>query len=310
VADVRDPHAVGEAVAGARQVFHLAAQAGTAPSLRDPVADFDINARGTLNILEAIRRLGERPPLVYTSSSRVYGDLDDLSVVELATRYAPADGHLAASGISESRPLSPSAPCACSKSAADQYVIDYGRTFGLPAVALRVSCVYGPFQRGDEDQGWIAQVMLAAALHDTVTIFGDGKQVRDVLFIDDLVRALVVAAARAPELAGQAFNVGGGPHNTTTPIELIALCRELMGGQPQPQLRYAVWRAHDPRYYVSSIARFHAATGWSPKVDMRSGLVRLHTWLERNLVPALRQRRARLRGGGDATAAAGGRKIG
>lgn len=280
-AQVQDAQAVARALADASAVFHLAAQVAVTTSLAEPLTDFEVNARGTVNVLEAIRAMATRPPLVFTSTNKVYGALSDLAFRQRATRWEPVDDRIALRGISESRPLDFHSPYGCSKGAADQYVIDYARTFDLPAVVLRMSCIYGPRQFGTEDQGWVAHFVIRVLSGAPLTIYGDGKQVRDVLFVDDLVDALLVASDRANALAGRAFNLGGGPANAVSIIELLQLIEAHSGARPS--VEYQKSRAGDQRYYVSDCDAFSSATGWAPKVAAREGLVRLAAWVRGGL---------------------------
>jgi len=275
--DVRDAAAVGRAVRSAAQVFHFAAQVAVTSSLIDPLEDFEVNARGTLNLLEAIRGRPDPPPLVFTSTNKVYGDLDDLDLDLDGTRYVPADPAIRAHGVGEDRSVCFCSPYGCSKGTADQYVLDYARTFRLPAAVFRMSCIYGPHQCGTEDQGWVAHFVIRAIQGEPVTIYGDGMQVRDVLFVDDLVDAFLLAQSRMDRVRGRAFNVGGGPASTTSLLELLDRIRELHGSRP-PFERDA-WRAADQRYYVSDTRRFRALTGWQPKTDLAAGLRALYRWL-------------------------------
>jgi CDP-paratose 2-epimerase len=276
--DVRDGEAVCEAVAGAGAVFHLAAQVAVTSSIDDPLGDFATNAMGTVAVLEAVRREGTHVPVVFTSTNKVYGSLEGLELVEAETRYEPVRAQ-DAMGVDEDAALDFRSPYGCSKGAADQYVLDYARTYGLPAVVFRMSCIYGPHQFGTEDQGWVAHFLIRAREARPITIYGDGKQVRDVLFVDDLVRALRLAAANAPRLAGQAFNIGGGPSHATSLLELIDLIGEIEGRAPT--VRFAPWRVGDQRHYVTDPGRFGRAVGWVPTVGVRDGVRRLHAWLGR-----------------------------
>ena len=277
VADVRRPEAVARAVREVSQVFHLAAQVAVTTSLADPRDDFEVNARGTLNLLEAMRAQIRPPSLVFTSTNKVYGACGDVSLVECATRYEPRDRRVRATGIDESRPLDFHSPYGCSKGTADQYILDYARSFGVPTVVFRMSCIYGPHQFGNEDQGWVAHFAIRVIDGEPITVYGDGKQVRDVLFVEDLVAALTAAQARAEELAGQAFNVGGGPANTVSLLELLDLLRMKHG--ELPAVRRGGWRPGDQRHYVSDIRKLQAATGWRPRVGVAEGVGRLYDWL-------------------------------
>jgi CDP-paratose 2-epimerase len=275
--DIRDRAAVDRAVADASQVFHFAAQVAVTSSLVDPVFDFTVNAGGTLNLLEAIRALPVRPPLVFTSTNKVYGDLEDVELVPDGSRYLPADTDTRVFGISEARGVNFHSPYGCSKGAADQYVLDYARTFGLPAVVFRMSCIYGPHQFGTEDQGWVAHFLIRAIERQPITIYGDGLQVRDVLYVDDLVRAFLLAQQRMDTIRGRAFNIGGGPARTTSLVELIDVIGTLEGRTLA--LDFDAWREADQRYYVSDTRSFEEATGWRPRVNIGDGVRALHAWL-------------------------------
>lgn len=285
IGDIRDRVALRTCVQDARFVFHFAAQVAVTTSLADPLSDFDINAGGTLGLLEEIRNAPVPPGLVFTSTNKVYGALDDLSVSPDRTRYRPDNPQIEQNGIDESRNLEFHSPYGCSKGAADQYVLDYARTFGLSALVFRMSCIYGPHQYGTEDQGWLAHFLIRAMDEQPITLYGDGKQVRDVLFVEDLVDALRRARANASTLAGQAFNMGGGSENTISLLELIDLMRRECG-LPAETLR-AEWRQADQRYYVSDSTRFRKATGWQPKVGVKEGVRRLHEWLQGSRKPSL-----------------------
>jgi CDP-paratose 2-epimerase len=285
-ADVRNPYALRRAVRHAKQVFHFAAQVAVTTSLANPRHDFDVNALGTLNLLEALRGADEPAPLFFTSTNKVYGGLEDIALTCESGAYQPANPALRQNGINESRPLDLHSPYGCSKGAADEYVIDYARTFGLPAVVFRMSCVYGPHQMGNEDQGWVAHFLICALEDRPITIYGDGMQVRDVLYIDDLLRAFLLARHKIPNLSGQAFNIGGGPAHSLSLLELLEMIADLHGEPPHYEL--SDWRAGDQRYYVSDTRKFQAATGWSPKVAPEEGVQRLYDWLRR--VRGLEQR--------------------
>ncbi|MFT3828641.1 MAG: GDP-mannose 4,6-dehydratase [Opitutaceae bacterium] len=277
IADVRDRPALERALRGVATVYHLAAQTAVATSLADPVLDFEVNAGGTLNLLEALRSLPAPPSLIFASSAKVYGALSDLPLREARRRYVLAGEAEALRGIGEARPLCFQTPYGCSKGAADQYVLDAARTFGLPACVLRLSCVFGPHQCGNPEQGWVTH-FLDAALHDRrVAIFGDGKQVRDLLYVEDLVHALLLAEEKIAGLRGQAFNLGGGSANALSVLEVLALVEELRGSTLA--IDFGEWRAADQRYYVSDYRAFARETGWRPQIDLRTGLVRTYEWL-------------------------------
>ncbi len=283
-ADVRDATSVTEACRGVSLVVHLAAQVAVTTSLRRPVDDFEINARGTLNVLEALRRQATPPPLIFTSTNKVYGALPDVALREGGRRCEPADARLCARGIDEARPLDFRSPYGCSKGAADQYVLDYARTFGLSAAVLRMSCIYGLRQLGNEEQGWVAHFAIQALRGAPIVVYGDGLQVRDLLFADDLVGAILVARAAMPLIRGNAFNLGGGPEQTTSLLELLDLLEEI-GGR-RPEIRFEAARPGDQRWYVSNSQRFKDATGWAPQVGIRDGVGRLFAFLRDSRVGA------------------------
>jgi CDP-paratose 2-epimerase len=276
LADTRDAHALRGAVRRAGCIFHLAAQVAVTSSLEDPVNDFEINLRGTLNLLEAIRRARRRLPLVFTSTNKVYGALPDIALSRAETRYQPEDDNVRRHGIDEARPLDFCSPYGCSKGAADQYILDYARSFGLSAVVLRMSCIYGPHQCGNEDQGWVAHFLLRALQGRPITLYGDGLQVRDILYVDDLVDALLMCGEDQDALRGRAFNMGGGPENTISLQELLNEIASLDGRVPRV-LREG-WREADQRWFVADTRRFAAATGWRPRVEARDGIARLFRW--------------------------------
>jgi CDP-paratose 2-epimerase len=277
IADVRDRRAVARAVAHAGRVFHLAAQVAVTTSLDAPVHDAAVNLEGTMNLLEAARACRRPPTLLFASTNKVYGGLEDVALAERATRYEPVDPAIAARGIGEQRPLRFCTPYGCSKGAADQYVLDYAHSYGLRTIVFRMSCIYGPHQFGTEDQGWVAHFLIRAVQKEPITIFGDGKQVRDVLFVEDLVDAFLAAADGGRRLAGCAFNVGGGADNCLSLVELVDLIAAEHGRVPT--VDFGPWRRGDQRYYVSDTTAFTAATGWRPRTPPRDGVRRLHGWL-------------------------------
>lgn len=284
--DVRDAYAVREAVEGAEAVFHFAAQVAVTTSLDSPLNDFDVNARGTLVLLEALRALPSTPPLLFTSTNKVYGGLEDVPLRLIGDRYEPEDRKTRISGISCTRPLDFHSPYGCSKGTADQYVRDYARSYNLRTVVFRMSCIYGRHQCGNEDQGWVAHFLLRALRGEPITLYGDGRQVRDILFADDLVEALLLARdglmqAGAP-LSGEAFNIGGGPTSTVSLLELLDLITALDGRRTQ--ICFENWRQGDQRYYVSDTYRFRQATGWQPRIGLGSGIETLYHWLRANVV--------------------------
>jgi CDP-paratose 2-epimerase len=276
-ADVRDAAAVAQAMAGVQQVFHFAAQVAVTTSLEDPREDFAVNALGTLNVLEAARARPAPPAIVMTSTNKVYGGLEDLALSVQGQRYLPVDADVSARGIGEARPLDFHSPYGCSKGTADQYVIDYARSYGMTTLVFRMSCIYGPRQFGTEDQGWVAHFILRALRGERITLYGDGMQVRDVLFVDDLVDAFLLAEQHAPRLKGRAFNMGGGPGNAISLQDLLDRIERLNG--KRPPVSFDAWRTGDQRYYVSDTGAFQQETGWNPKVAAEDGIARLYEWL-------------------------------
>jgi len=287
IGDVRDAAAVRDAVRRASHVFHFAAQVAVTTSLDDPREDFEINVGGTLNVLEAVRATAHKPPVIFTSTNKVYGGLDDVRFVSDDVRYSPAARNIRAHGIGEARPLDFHSPYGCSKGAADQYVLDYARTFGLKTVVFRMSCIYGPHQFGTEDQGWVAHFVIRALNREPITIYGDGKQVRDLLFVEDLVNAFIAAAEHIDTVSGQAFNIGGGASNTLSLHELLRMLAKF-DGRPA-KVQWGDWRTGDQRYYVSDTRKFSEATGWLPSVAPQDGVRRLREWLITAGIPALVQ---------------------
>jgi len=289
VADIRDRDAVEASVSGTDAVFHLAAQVAVTTSLADPEADFEVNVRGTLFLLEALRRRGGGVPLVFASTNKVYGDLGDVGVAladlpsldggahgpgAAATRgWLPQDAALRAHGISESRPLSFHTPYGCSKGAADQYVLDYARSFGVPACVLRMSCIYGPRQMGTEDQGWLAHFLLSMLAGQPISIYGDGRQVRDVLYVDDAVDAYLACWRRIGEVTGRAFNLGGGAANAVTLRAAITELEAITGRRSS--LSFDDWRPGDQRYFVADSREAARVLGLCAPVGWRDGLRRL-----------------------------------
>jgi CDP-paratose 2-epimerase len=289
MADIRDEDAVAAAARDAEAVFHFAAQVAVTTSLVEPREDFDINVRGTLNVLDAVRRRGEPVPVIFASTNKVYGDLGDVALQKTNDSYVPVDAGLRASGIGESRPLDFHTPYGCSKGAADQYVLDYAKSYGLPSVVFRMSCIYGPHQHGNEDQGWVAHFGIRALEGRPITVYGDGAQVRDLLYVDDLVDAMLLARDNVGSLAGMPFNMGGGPENAVSLKEVLDLLCDL-NGKPTA-LSFAEERKGDQRYYVADTRRFELATGWRPLVPAAYGIERLYRWLAEEHAPT----RARLR---------------
>jgi CDP-paratose 2-epimerase len=279
--DVRDAELVCSVIGASdvHLVFHFAAQTAVTTSLIAPREDLDINVVGTHNVLEAVRksRALVPPTLVFTSTNKVYGALTHRRVAETETRYRFVDAELDRCGVSEREALDFHSPYGCSKGAADQYVHDYARIYGLRTVVFRMSCIYGPRQFGNEDQGWVAHFMLAVAGQRPLTIYGDGKQVRDLLYVDDLVRAFKQAALHIETTAGNVYNVGGGPANSISIWAELRARLECLAGR---RLEAAMhdWRPGDQPVYVSDTRRAQRDFNWQPQVHLDDGLRRLWAW--------------------------------
>jgi len=258
-------------------ILHLAAQVAVTTSVVNPREDFEINAMGTFNLLEAIRQHDPAAVLIYASTNKVYGEMGDLNIIERDGRHVYQD---LPEGVDEKRNLDFHSPYGCSKGAADQYCRDYFRIYGLKTIVLRQSCIYGYRQFGVEDQGWVAWFCIAAALDKPITIYGDGKQVRDVLFIDDLVRAFELAYKNKNRVAGKVYNIGGGPGNTLSLHELIRHLEKLKG--EKIPLTYEDWRPGDQKVFVGNISLAEKEFGWKPLVGANEGVRELYNWVSTN----------------------------
>lgn len=277
IADVRDAALVERAVAQATEIYHFAAQVAVTTSIADPRHDFEVNLAGTFNILDAARRCGNNPFVLFTSTNKVYGDLG-LGAPELCDGRYSYPGH---NGVKESQPLDFHSPYGCSKGAADQYVHDFGRIYGLPTVVFRMSCIAGPRQFGTEDQGWVAHMLYSALQGKPVVIYGDGRQVRDVLCVHDLIRAFEAVRRNLPVTAGQIYNVGGGPANSVSLLELIEKIEQLTGHR----LKYAFQsrRPGDQLVYLTDYRKLSGHTGWKPETGLKKTLELLREfWLQNN----------------------------
>ena len=277
--DVREKAAVDGVFADTRfdAVIHLAAQVAVTTSVVDPRTDFMVNALGTFNVLDAARRHCPEAVFIFASTNKVYGKITDATHELQGDRYVYTDRP---HGIGETEPLDFLSPYGCSKGAADQYTLDFARIYGLPATSFRQSCIYGPRQFGVEDQGWVAWFAIASQLGRDITIFGDGKQVRDVLHVDDLLHAYEVAIRAPDKVAGEAFNVGGGPRQVLSLIELVKILERRL--QRKIPLRWEDWRPGDQRVYISDIRKLEKTLDWTPKVDVAAGVAQLADWVEQN----------------------------
>jgi len=276
VGDVRDATLVERAVRSATEIYHFAAQVAVTSSLVDPRLDFDVNLGGTFNVLEAIRKAGHRPFLLFTSTNKVYGELRGRATVATSTRYRFADG----AGVAEDQPLDFYSPYGCSKGAADQYVRDYARMFDIPAVVFRMSCIAGPRQFGNEDQGWVAHFLYSALAGQPVVVYGDGRQVRDVLSVSDLVRAFAVAHKNSQVGAGEIYNVGGGARNTVSLLELIDAIEQLAGRKLHTIFQRP--RPGDQLVYVTDFSKLQRQAGWEPQYNPLQTLEQIYAWWKRN----------------------------
>jgi len=277
--DVREAAGLAEAAKGHQAIYHLASQVAVTTSVANPREDFEINALGTFNVLEAARASGMRPLVAYASTNKVYGGMEEVRVAEETTRYRYADFPF---GLPETQPLDFHSPYGCSKGAGDQYTRDYARIYDLPTVVFRQSCIYGTRQFGVEDQGWIAHFVIATAQGRPINIYGDGKQVRDILWIDDLLDAYAIALKAPEQVAGKIFNVGGGPEFTLSIWTEMKPMLERLAGR-KIETRHGDWRPGDQKVYVSDIRLAERELGWRPKVSPQEGLQKLWEWVNANI---------------------------
>jgi CDP-paratose 2-epimerase len=273
----KDQNVVDDAVVGMDAVIHLAAQVAVTTSVTDPRSDFEINALGTFNVLESMRLNNPRAHLVYASTNKVYGGMEEVKVTEETDKYVYQDYK---NGIPETENLDFHSPYGCSKGAADQYVRDYARIYGMKSTVFRQSCIYGTRQFGIEDQGWVAWFTIASILDRSIKIYGNGKQVRDVLFVEDLVRAYEIAIKSPDKSAGKIFNIGGGPHNTLSLLQLLTLLERLNG--KKIKFTFHDWRPGDQPVFICDIDKAKIELGWKPKVDYSNGVEKLFTWVQSN----------------------------
>jgi len=258
-------------------VLHLAAQVAVTTSVTDPRNDFEINAFGTFNVLEAIRNSGQDPICIFSSTNKVYGNLDDIDLIEGEKAYSFRED---VAGVTEDQLLDFHSPYGCSKGAADQYVRDYSRMYGLRTVVLRQSCIYGPRQFGIEDQGWVAWFIIAILLGKQLTIYGNGKQVRDILYIDDLLDSYDQAIRNIDSASGWIYNIGGGPKNQISLLKFLDLLSEITGKKITPA--YAATRPGDQPIYVSDISRAEDELDWKPQTSYKDGIKKLYDWVVEN----------------------------
>lgn len=276
-ADVRNIDQVRQNIRDIDTVFHFASQVAVTTSVEDPRTDFEVNALGTLNVLEAARLSDNPPAVLFTSTNKVYGNLLDFDIEETPKRYRFPHNM---EGIHEHQPLDFFSPYGCSKGAADQYIHDYSRIYGLKTVVFRMSCIYGPHQFGNEDQGWVVHFVISAVLNRTIKIYGDGKQVRDILYVDDLVRAFYMAAENPEKASGEIFNIGGGLSNSVSLVELMEILRDITSNEIPTQ--FFDWRPGDQKIYISNIRKAKDILGWTPETSAKQGIAKLHEWVKDN----------------------------
>ncbi|HRN50007.1 MAG TPA: GDP-mannose 4,6-dehydratase [Anaerolineales bacterium] len=276
VGDVRTAGSLLDPVAGADVIVHLAGQVAVTSSVTDPRTDFDINALGTFNVLEAARQAGHKPFIIYSSTNKVYGEMLEHRLLSGKTRYRYAK---LPHGLPETQQLDFHSPYGCSKGAAEQYVRDYARIYGIPSVVFRQSCIYGPRQFGVEDQGWLAWFVIAAVLGKPISIYGDGKQVRDMLHVHDLTAAYDAAIARQSKIAGEAFNIGGGPDFTLSIWKECGPLLERLLGRKIP-VSYGPTRPGDQKVYISDIRKAKKALAWKPTIGVEQGTAELVAWVQ------------------------------
>ena len=278
VGDVRNADLLRESAKEADVIVHLAAQVAVTTSVTNPREDFEINAQGTFNMLEAARLSGRNPVIIYASTNKVYGEMLDVPIAEESTRWHYAGLPM---GCSEAQPLDFHSPYGCSKGAGDQYVRDYARIYGLPTIVFRQSCIYGPRQFGVEDQGWVAWMIIAAVTGKQITIYGDGKQIRDILHVEDLLNAYDAAIERIDTVKGKVYNLGGGPHNTMSIWTEFGPMLEGLLGRSIPVVR-GDWRPGDQKVFVADIRKAGEELGWAPKIGVEEGVKKLFEWVKEN----------------------------
>jgi CDP-paratose 2-epimerase len=278
VGDLRDASLLTATARDIDVIIHLAGQVAVTTSVLHPREDFEDNALGTFNVLEAARLSGRNPILIYASTNKVYGGMEDIAIVERETRYEYADQPY---GMPETYPLDFHSPYGCSKGTGDQYARDYARIYGLPTVVFRQSTIYGPRQFGVEDQGWMAWFVIAALQGKPINIYGDGKQIRDMLYVEDLLDAYDAAIERIDTVAGDVFNIGGGPGNTISVWAEFGPVLEKMVGHELPFTRDD-WRPGDQKVFIADIRKAARKLAWQPKIDLPTGMQRLFDWIAEN----------------------------
>ena len=276
--DIRDFETLKKSMTDATKIYHIAGQVAVTSSVSDPKSDFETNAYGTLNVLESARQLKTDPSLIMTSTNKVYGGLEGYKVAEEENRY---DFDQMKQGISENAPLDPYSPYGCSKCCGDSYFKDYSRIYGLKTIVFRMSCIYGYRQFGTEDQGWVAHFIISSLLNRCLTIYGDGKQIRDILFVEDLVNAFQLVLNQANRLKGQIYNIGGGPKNTISLLELLELLEQFLNRKIE--YKFGDWRPGDQKVYYSNIQKAKRDFNWEPLISKEEGVQKLFKWVQSNI---------------------------
>jgi CDP-paratose 2-epimerase len=274
--DVRDLDSILKLMDDVEIIFHTAGQVAVTTSIIDPLTDYQINAYGTLNVCESARKSGNNPLIIFCSTNKVYGDLN-LPLVELIQRYSYKD----INGVNEEYPLEANCPYGASKISAEMILQSYFKTYGIPTIRARLSCIYGPRQLGCEDQAWVAHFVISTLTRKPITIYGDGKQVRDILYVTDLVRAFVSLVKNKNTTIGQVYNIGGGPENSISLLETLDLLNELTG--LRSRIEFSNWRVGDQRIYLSDISKVQGAIGWKPLINISEGIDNLVKWYRSNL---------------------------
>ncbi|HMV29056.1 MAG TPA: GDP-mannose 4,6-dehydratase [Anaerolineales bacterium] len=278
VGDVRDAARIAEAAKTSDVIVHLAGQVAVTTSVTHPRDDFEANALGTFNVVEAARASGRQPIVIYASTNKVYGGMEEVELFEEPTRWRYKD---LIHGCPETQPLDFHSPYGCSKGTGDQYVRDYARIYDLPTVVFRQSCIYGPRQFGIEDQGWVAWFIIAAVMGRNITIYGDGKQVRDILHVHDLIQAYDLAVEKIDVARGQVYNLGGGPSNVMSIWSEFGPRLEALLGK-KIEVGRGDWRPGDQRVFYADVSKAKNELGWEPKISVEQGVNMLFEWVQAN----------------------------
>ncbi len=276
--DIRDYKKLKDTAKGCSEIYHLAAQVAVTTSVEDPIEDFRINAEGALYVLEAVRKMSPAASVIFTSTNKVYGELLHLKLREGKTRYILVEKK---KGVAETENLDFHSPYGCSKGTADQYFRDYYRIYGMKTVVFRQSCIYGEHQYGNEDQGWVAHFIIKSMLGRKINIYGDGKQIRDLLEVSDLIRAYGAALKKIEKAKGEIYNIGGGAENAFSLLELIDFLKKEM--KKEIEYDFSEWRPGDQKVFISDNTKLKKELGWSPAISKERGIKKLIGWIEDNI---------------------------